>query len=226
VDRSSQANEALAAARQIADEISASLPKSVPAGGLTLRSKLPFKALSVRELLIHRVSVLASAAVIDFEEGAVVPGIVLTRAVIETTAVLFCLAEVIDEFLSSKDEAKLDKSLMQSLVGARWPDHPVQSTNVLNLVDRVSKSIPGYRASYDTLSEYVHPNWSGLLGSFGRIDRERHELFLGFREDSAGLVSGASALAATLDVFRHFYNAMAKPLHDFNEYFDAQSQVT
>jgi hypothetical protein len=220
-ERNSKLAEAIASARGIADEIRSSLPSSVPAAGLTLKSKLPFKALSVRELLIHRVSALATAAVGHLEQGNALPAIILTRAIVETTAVLFCLARAIEEFLETKDAQKLDKFLMQSIVGARWPDYPVQATNVLNLIDKVSKTIPEYRSSYDSLSEYAHPNWSGLLGIFGRIDQDKHELFLGFRDDSPAMLAGASVLAATLDVFKHYYNGMTQSFYEFDDHFDA-----
>ena len=37
------------------------------------------------------------------------------------------------------------------------------------------------------------------------------------------MLSGASVLAATLDVFKHFYNEIAKSIYEFNDYYEQQS---
>jgi uncharacterized YccA/Bax inhibitor family protein len=77
----------LAEAKGRSDLIAKSLPLKVVAAALTFKSKLPFKALSVREVLIYRVSALSAAAVEMFEQRRLVPAAVLTRAVVETVAV-------------------------------------------------------------------------------------------------------------------------------------------
>lgn len=217
--------EALEEARQISAELNASLPAVVPAGGLTLKSKLPFKAVSIRELLIHRVAVLSRTAVSHLENEEAVPGIVLTRAIVETVAVLYCLNQRLEKFVaapSEPEEEALDDFLMKSLVGARWEDHPVQAQNVLTFIDRMSKEIESFRESYDALSEYAHPNWSGMLGSFGEFNRERMELILGPRRGAPGIRSGCLVLATSLDIFRFFYNSMPDTLHAFNNYFESK----
>ena len=219
--------EALAEAREISAELNASLPAVVPAGGLTLKSKLPFKAVSIRELLIHRVAALSRSAVAHLENEDVVPGIVLTRAIVETVAVLYCLNQRLEKFLAAPSEAEedaLDDFLMKSLVGARWEDHPVQAQNILTFIDKVSKEIESFRESYDVLSEYAHPNWSGMLGSFGEFNRERMELVLGPRKGTSGIRSGCVVLATALDMFRFFYNSMPDTLYAFNSYFESKQR--
>lgn len=111
--------EALAEAKEFAQRLAASLPDVIPAAGLTHKSKLPFKALSIRELLIHRGSELASAAVENFERRRIVAGVSLTRALIETVAVLFALHKSVARFLDDHDSEVFDSFLMKTLMGSR-----------------------------------------------------------------------------------------------------------
>ena len=163
--------EILAEARQLAESIASSLPKSVDAASLTLKSKVPFKVLSLRELLIHRVSALASPAVTLFEQGKHVPAVVLTRAVLETVTIVFALHRQLQAFLKTKDVLALDDFLMNCLMASRWENATHQARSILTFVDHVDKKIPGFRQTYDSLSEYAHPNWCGVSGAFGETDR-------------------------------------------------------
>lgn len=219
------AEEALAEARLTSERLNASLPSLVRAGELTHKSKLPFKAVSIRELLMHRVSALSCSAVDQFESKEVISGIVLTRAIVETVAVLYCLNKRLEQFVAAPgdvEEERLDDFLMKSLVGARWEEHPVQAQNVLSFIDKVSKEIELFRESYDSLSEYAHPNWSGMLGTYGEFNRERMELVLGNRTGAPGMRSGCTVLATALDIFAYTYNSMSETLHAFNAYFESK----
>src|SRR5713226_5901821 len=93
--------QTLKEARGFVDAIASSLPKQIQAAALTWKSKIPFKALTVRESLFHRVSALASAAVELFEAHRVIPAIILTRAVVETVAVMFTFHERLSRFLEN-----------------------------------------------------------------------------------------------------------------------------
>ncbi len=205
-------------ARQLTESISSSLLDRIQIAALTLESKLPFKALSIRELLLHRVSSLATAAVDLFERDQVIPAVVLTRAIVETVSVLYCLHERLKRFLDDKNSAELDKFLMSCLVGSRnVPDHP-SAVNVLTSVDHVVRTIPEFRSVYDRLCEYAHPNWAGTLGAFGEIDHEQFELKLGHRTDA--LTMGVSALSGTLMIFHHYYDDSAALIHQLNDHFE------
>lgn len=83
--------EKLALAKRFAAAIRGSLPKDLYVASLSLNSKLPYKATSFRELLIHRVSDIADTAVELYETKRLVPAFIMTRALIETTAMLYWL---------------------------------------------------------------------------------------------------------------------------------------
>lgn len=206
--------------RGLADAIASSLPERIHIAALTLKSKLPFKALSIRELLIHRMSALASPAVELYEAQRVIPAIVLTRATVETLAVLFCLCERITRFLQDKNVSELDSFLMQGLMGSRNdPDLPI-AVNVLTSVDRVDKKIEGFRQTYDSLCEYTHPNWAGTLGVFGEIDRDAFELKLSPSAKIKALSTGLSVLSGTLMGFSYYYDNSADLIRELNAHFE------
>lgn len=209
--------------RALADAIASSLPVRIQIAALTLKSKLPFKALSIRELLIHRMSALATAAVELYEAQRVVPAIVLTRAAVETLAVLFSLCDRITRFLEDHDISELDNFLMQGLLGSRNnPDVPT-AVNVLTSVDRMDKKIKGFRQAYDGLCEYAHPNWAGTFGVFGEIDRDAFELKLGPSARTKALSTGLAALSGTLMGFTSYYDKSADLVHELNDYFEQAS---
>lgn len=211
---------ALAEAKALSQLIAQHLPERVEAAALSFDSKLPFKALSLRELLVHRMAELAGSAVDSYECHKTVAGAVLTRSIVETVAVTFALHRALARFVNDRDVGALDQFLTQSLLGSRWPDSEHRATNILTLIQHVEKVVPGFEASYDALSEVAHPNWSGVLGSFGEFDRKNLELALGPRAGSNAFVSGTNALSGALLTFHHFYNDMVDMLYDINSYFE------
>ncbi len=212
----------LGEAREYANRLSASLPDRIQIGALTLKSKLPFKAVSIRELLMHRMAALSSAAVDLFEQKRVIPAAILTRAIVETLAVLFTFHERIERFLKDKvkDIDEFDAFLMRYLLGARDNPEMPTPTNILTLIDRVEVTLPGFRSVYDALCECAHPNWAGTLGAFGKIDKEKFELKLGPVERSTAYTSGLAALSGALMAFEHYYNASADLMYQLNDYFE------
>ncbi len=207
-------------ARQLADAAASSLPDRIQIAALTRKSKLPFKVLSLREVLLHRISALATSAVDHFERNQDVPAVVLTRAVVETVAVTYALHERISRFLEAKNTSDLDGFLMRALLGRRNQPEKPSATNVLTLVDRVDKTFPGFRSMYDDLCEYTHPNWAGTLGSFGKIDKEALELKLGPNKRSAAGTTGVATLSGALAIFHHYYNDSAGLVRQLNDYFE------
>ncbi|MGC2425247.1 MAG: hypothetical protein WA666_12950 [Nitrospirota bacterium] len=217
-------NEDLDNARKLADLIVASLPKRIEIAALSLNSKLPFKALGLRELLIHRMADLATAAVDLFYQKKAIPAVIITRAAIETLSILYALHEQTNEFLSEKNIPKFDDFLMKSSMGSRKnPDLPAP-TNILTFIKKIEKDYPdfGFEFYYETLCEYTHPNWAGTFGSYGLLDRDALVLQLGPTERANASNIGILALCSTLEAFRFFYNSLSDPLLQLNDYFEKQ----
>ncbi len=214
---------AIQEARRLADVIAASLPKEIQISALTLDSKIPFKALSFRELLIHRVSSLASSAIDLFERDQIIPAVILTRSILETVALAYALHEHLTIFLNDKNKSELDSFLMRCLFGFKDDPQFPKSVDVLTFIDAVDKSIPRFRKMYDILSEYASPNYSGMLASFGKIDKEKFELKLGPQNMKNINKIGVSALSIALTIFTHYYDDSSELIRRLNDFFEQES---
>ena len=148
--------EELARVKQLLFAIRASLPKELFAGSFTLRSKLPWKATQLRELLLHRFSDIADVAIELYESERIVPAFILTRALVETTSMMYWLFTRSSDFLDKWDEEAYDKFLMKGLVGTRIKPVRLESHNVLTDLDHLDKKFEGLRRMYDELCEFTH----------------------------------------------------------------------
>ena len=158
-------DERLALAKQLASDIRSSLPKELYAGSFTLKSKIPYKASSFREVLIHRVSDLADVAVELYEANYLVPAFIVTRSVVETSAVIYWLYQKSSEFIEKRDEEAFDEFIMKGMLGSKDGTTKYESYNVLTAVDRLDKEFPGLRDMYNTLCELTHPQLVWRYGS-------------------------------------------------------------
>ena len=207
-------------ARQVAKSFRASLPDQVSAASLTLKSKTPFKALVLREALIHRVSSLSDGAISEFDAGRWVSATVLVRGVVETTALLFTLNRRVSRALRDKSDDDLTEFLRRTMVSSRTEPSLPESINVLNFIDAVEKEFPGFRRQYEVLSEYAHPNWCGVLGAFSKLDRETHTVsFKAFEATPAK--TNIAGLMSALVVAEYVYNNCASQIDLLNQAFDS-----
>ncbi len=197
-------------------QINQRLAEKIAAYDLGYKSKLPFKAMSLHELLLHRVADLSEAAIDLFELRKLVPAAIITRAVYETTAILYSLRVRIEEVIRTKDVDDIDQFFMKSLFGGRVENAPIECTNILGAVDRINKKFNRFRDSYDALSEYAHPNWSGLMGSYGNLVKETATLYLGRKASKISLMTALPLLAASHAIFLHDYDEIKRRLPEFN----------
>ncbi len=212
--------ERFALAKQLASDIRGSLPNELYAGSFTFRSKLPYKATSFREVLIHRISDIADAAIDLYENDRLVPAFIETRAVVETTAMVYWLYRQSCEFVEKPDEDSFDEFLMQGIFGSRDGTTKHEAYNVLTAVDRLDKEFNGLRQMYDALCEFTHPNWSGVMGSYSKFDKEKYVLYLGKEHRKPPLAFGLGPLIGSLAIFQDYYNALADVLKAINDRYE------
>ena len=210
----------LAKAKQLSRRLSSNLPKEIEAASLSLYSKLPFKAFSLREVLIHRITELSEVAVELFELKKIVPAIIMTRAVFETTAVLYWLYKSIKQVCATKELGNIDEFFMKSLFGSKNEERLIESYNILTAINHTDKDFQGYRNAYNSLSEFAHPNWSGLFGAYSKLNREKIILELGKEVGNIPLSVALPLLLGALTLFIDYYNEMETYLLQFNEICD------
>lgn len=206
----------VAEARQRAEILRACLPQSVDVAALGVRSKAPFQLLCAREALIWRTEELARTACDALERGDLTAAAILTRAVVESAA----LAWMLKSILAKRDRyspQEMNDQLMRVLMGTKsWKDMP-QPFHVLTCVDQLDKEVPGFRKSYDQLSEIAHPNWNGVAGLYAKNDKVNHITSFGRDHDSTRQTAGmvANALLGALGLFEFAYNKISDVMPAF-----------
>lgn len=201
---------------ELARKISESLPTgAVNAMEISKVSKTAFKAVCLRELLVHRVSDLATVSCRGLSQGDIIPGFILARSTMETVAVAIYLADHVTSVVETGRLGNVDEVLNRLLVGSR-NDGPVQSVNILTMVDHAARCIPTFRACYDELSEILHPNYAGLLASYGILRPDERSVILGRRQDDSPPLSFAShALTISLQAFIECHGRLGKIVPEF-----------
>jgi len=163
----------------------------------------------VREALIWRTEELARNACKALEGDDFAVAAILTRAITENAALTWKLKEIQDK-RSGKSPEELNTALMRALAGSStWEEAPAPY-NVLSCLDALTKTIEGARQSYESLSEFAHPNWRGVLGLYSNTDKEKFVTHFGHGfGGSLARRQITTALCAALGVFEYAYNCIS-----------------
>jgi hypothetical protein len=169
---------------------------------------------------IHRIDDLAASAILLFESGSVVPAITLVRATCETFALLYALHKKTQGFLNGGNPQEFDDFLMKCLVGTKRDPGDYPALNALTNIDHFEKLVPGFRKQYDWLSEFAHPNWAGLHGSYGINDAERRATIYGKNQKESAIGLGTTVLLSVLILAAHYFVHLGEELRQVNERFE------
>jgi hypothetical protein len=152
--------------------LESNLPKRVDPASISLKAKLPFKALDYRGALMWRFVELCRCALDSFNGGDLAAATILTRAAMETVAALWYLSGKTKSVVDMQTVGDLDEFLMRLLMGSKVNSAMPQPVNVLTFVERVNAQFDGFRQQYDELSEFSHPNWAGTSKTKFREDMD------------------------------------------------------
>ncbi len=197
-DRLAQARGFLAALR-------GRLQSRVDPANLGKRSKLSFKAISLREVLLYRIVELGEAACDLYESDKLVSAFTLTRSTYETAAMLYWLHKKILDLVELGQYDGLDDFFMRALFGRKDEKTEVEAFNILKAIDALNKKVSKARAAYDALSEWAHPNFFGTFAMFGRYEEETHCLDLGWFNEAVRHREGLPLLLGALKTFDYYY---------------------
>ena len=207
-------------AKNLISEFKSNLPERVDPASLSMKSKLPFKAISLREVLFYRITELGEVAIELFERKKVVSAFIMTRSVMETAGMLCLLCKKIEKVVDDRNVGGIDDFLMKALFGAKDGKGPTEALNILTAINHTNNKVDNFRDVYDSLSEFAHPNWSGVSGAYSKIDKENIWVDLGAEVKEIPLCIGLSPLVGTLEFFTVVYNNMADYLPNFVEICD------
>lgn len=128
------------------------------------------KFFTVRAGLMHRAYELAISAHHCANQHQIISSKILTRSLFETTSVLGFLYYKLVIFNNDQNIENFNQMIMRVMLGSKDNTSQYESFNVLTMIDKINLEFEGYRASYDQLSEYSHPNFLGTCGIFGNLE--------------------------------------------------------
>lgn len=175
-------------AERMVSRLKGTLPPKVEPAPQGIPPEFPFKVLSLREPLLYRIVDLVEASIQLCKADKGMGAAILARAVLEATALLFALAEMAEAVMAGENLDTFDGRLNAMLVGSRNQRTPVEAINILTHIKKMDKSFEGLLEHYDLLSEIAHPNFAGVLGSYGRAGSVKFELIVGPRDRLKSIV--------------------------------------
>jgi hypothetical protein len=205
----------LAEARRRLAIIRAQLPSSINVANLGVRAKSPYLVLCAREALIWRTEELARCACDTLERNDLAAGSLLTRGVTESAAFVWRLKQLLEERNTHRPDDLHDRFSRMLLGWKNTPDS-LPAFNIITMIEHLDRQIPGVKAGYDQLSEFAHPNWSGVFGLFSETNWQTYttKFARGARGTNAKEIASI-LLAGSLDLFERGYNSISETLPEF-----------
>jgi hypothetical protein len=165
--------------------------------------KMVWKTSIMYQCLIRRTLDVVDGLRAAWNAGNILTAITMGRSLIETGAVVWRLSDGAKDATEKKDAKALDWVVMNVGFGTRldvagekkeyW-----KAKNILTVIDDMDRNIfgdkdPRLRATYDFLSEFVHPNGYGIRGlysdafpgeyrvEFGNVSKKREDILPNLR---------------------------------------------
>ncbi len=161
-----------------------SLKKSeIKREGLLAQSKLVWKVEVFKQAIIHRIVMLGAGCTEAWNARNFLSAILCMRATVETCAFIIDIEKQLQKLCKSSDFESINNLLAKITFGTRqksWlknneNDIDIEAVQVLNCIDNLDKTFDKeksyVRTHYDASSDFCHPNYLGLLHSFGVIDK-------------------------------------------------------
>ena len=164
-------------------------------------------------------STIADTSLSLFQESEkVISSMILIRAAHETFALLYVLHKKIFKVVESKKIDDFDEYIMKHTFGfkTKGDDDLPTMPNILTSTDKVDEVLDGrFRKTYESMSEFCHPNCSGVQSAYVKIDQEKHLAYLGSKYTKLPVEPYIGTLYATLDMFELCYNKISALMRDF-----------
>lgn len=205
----------LGEARAHVQHLTANLPVIVdPLETMQLTmARAPHFALCIREVQTWRAEEFARAACDMFERGDFVVGVSNVRGAVESVAVIWYLKCLIEaEIERGVADPDIYDKFRQIYLGSRSEEVLPQAINVITMLKRLEKDIPGVWRGYERMSDFCHPNYQGALAIFCRHDRETHIAYFGrgIRNNLYPAKLGLRSLIGVLQLLQYASNKISE----------------
>tara|TARA_R110001592_G_scaffold353288_1_gene652025 strand:+ start:1037 stop:1717 length:681 start_codon:yes stop_codon:yes gene_type:complete len=196
-----------------------SLPSVVDPASISHTAKIPFKVITYREALLHRMTELSDTAIELYKaDNKAISFMLITRAAHETFSLLYVLNKKVIGVVKDNSIGDFDNYIMTHTFGYRMKENDNLPTmpNILKSIDKVDKVLEGsFRRTYEALSEYCHPNCSGVHQAYVKIDKEQVLAYIGSEYTNLPQEAYVGTLYASLMMFEEYYNDISKYMPDF-----------
>ena len=201
-------------------------PIAIDAADIGCGVGTPYKAACAAAALLWRAEELGRCARELLDRRDVGAALILTRALIESSAALWYLMRLVEQNAERLD-TDCDDKVTRLLIGTKSDDGMPQALNVLTMLGHAEKDVPQVRTSYAGLCEFAHPNWAGTGYVYSWIDEEAATTYFGTLHRAHGTAKercvaallpalamaqiGYGRIRAVLPAFMHACESAASP---------------
>ena len=217
-------SELLAEAQQRSALLTESLPALVDQADISHIAKTPYNVLVLRELFIWRIEEFARVGCELYRTAQLACALTLTRSCVETVAAAWYFNDLLQRVVANSDVTGLHEKTMRLLLGSKSGITDLPAINVLSFVDAMDRKIPKFRKAYDSLSEYAHPNWSGMMRLYSKHEEKKMLTEFGryVRDHTSVASSGLSSLIGSLAAFEFVYGEIGNAMPNIVELCEAE----
>lgn len=174
--------------------------------GSLIWAKLPSKLIAVAGSLAWRAHDFATLSLDLFESNRIIPGAVIARSLMETTALLYTVHKRTKDALATGHVEALDEFLVRCMSGNRLRTGEPESPNVLTAIQSLENEngAEGYLKFYESLCEFAHPNALGTFYAYASFHDASRMLVFGHNR---GMTQGddlSFAVVFALEVLLEF----------------------
>lgn len=128
------------------------------------------------QAILYRVVDIAENTIPLWRNGKIIPVIILSRSLMETVSAAYWLICRISRHMDAGNWEYIDEDIMRLSFSSSTVDKLPNPVNILNFIDVVNKSIPGWRNAYDIMSQSVHPNSDGTIFAYSEVDEKSYDI--------------------------------------------------
>ena len=123
----------------------------------------------------------------------------------------------VEQVIKNNNYDEIKQFLTQALLGARSTIATKEFNrpcvvNILTYIDHMDKKIPGYKAQYEFLSEFSHPNSAGLNKMYSKLDWDNKEIIFINNHEKINVEFVFEQLGVSLEYFIVKYDYMEELL--------------
>ncbi len=197
-------------------EIECNLPKEIDENIMGDKTHVVNKYFTARAGLMYRSYELALSAHECAVNNQIAASITLTRAFVETVSVVGYLNHKVNDFNKNKDLTAFNETVMRVMLGSRSDGALHPSVNILTIIGHIDKIMPGFRLTYDNLSEYSHPNFAGTCGLYSELKKGEMTVFSKINSDTEKHKKETiEQICLALDTLKYFHIDMQEKIDDF-----------